>query len=281
MSTKHASKRRANRQNGRSRTKTTKSDLWADQNMSRKPGNRWVGIPAQTDKILHFSNMGKLSGAAVNVSSPFAINSNTPGGGNAPAEFSNWATMYDFYRPVACTMRLSFANAETFPVSVGYCFTTENPGTSTSYDQLMAERLNGTSQFLLNHTFPRRHIKYANIVGSNAVETADSYRAVINTSPADTVWLTLGAFSPTGANLTNGVCYQLDLYISTRFYNADLTLQQSPPSTKFYLDALVAHRESLRALRKLKSETQDPEKLAIIEKQVLLHYLPPPPLLKL
>lgn len=168
MSAKHARTRRANRKTNTSRAKKTKSDLWADQNMSRKPGNRWVGIPAQTDKILHFSNMGTIRGAAVNISTPFAINSNTPGGGNAPAEFNNWATMYDFYRPVACTMRLSFANAETFPVSVGYCFTTENPGTSTSFDQLMAERICGTSQFLLNHTFPRRHVKYTNIVGSNA-----------------------------------------------------------------------------------------------------------------
>ncbi len=280
MSTKHVTKKGGRRTKNKKGARKPKSDLWRDQNMSRRPGNRWVGIPAQTDKILHFSNMGTIRGAAVNISTPFAINSNTPGGGNAPAEFNNWATMYDFYRPIACTMHLAFANAETFPVSVGYCFTTENPGTATSFDQLMAERINGTSQFLLNHTFPRRHVKYTDIVGSNAVETADSYRAVINTSPADTVWLTLGAFSPTGANLANGVTYQLDLYISIRFYNADLTLQMSPPATKAYLDALVARRESLRQLHKLQRETQDKEKLAIVEKQVLAHYLPPPPLLK-
>ncbi len=281
MSTQHASKKRSNRKINTRRTQKPKSDLWRPQNMSRKPGNRWVGIPAQTDKILHYSNMGKISGAAVNVSTNFAINSNAPNGGNAPAEFSNWATMYDFYRPVACTMHLSMANAETFPVSVGYAFTTENPGTSTSYDELMAERICGRSQFLLNHTFKPVHIKYSNIVGSDAVETADSYRAIINSSPADTVWLTLGVFSPTSANLTNGATYQLDLYISIRFYNADLTLQQSPPATKAYLDALVARRESLRALHKLERETQDAEKLAIIQKQIVAHFAPPPPLLKL
>ncbi len=271
----------------RNRTKARKGkprrsggDLWPDQNMTRAPGNRWVGIPAQTDKILHFSNMGTINGAAVNVTTPFAINSNAPNGGNAPAEFANWATMYDFYRPIACTMHLSMANAETFPISVGYAFTTENPGTSAPFDELMAERISGRSQMILNHTFKPFHIKYSNIVGSNAVETADSYRAVINTSPADTVWLTLGAFSPTGTNLTNGATYQLDLYVYIRFYNPDLSLQGAPPSTQSVLDAIVRRREALKELKKQHKKTTDPVVRAVIEKQYLAHvHSAPAPLL--
>ncbi len=283
MSTKHTKGGRGKKNRSRpgKRRGGDKADIWRMQNETRKQSKNQVGIPKEMDRILHFANMGTVKGAAVNVSSPFALNSNNPNGGNGPAEFNNYATLYDFYRPVACRMKLTFTNAETFPIVVGYCMTTENPGTSTPYDQLAAERIGATKTILVDRATFSRSIKFADIVGSNAVETADSYRAVINTTPADTVWLTLGVFSPTSVNLTNGGAYQLDLFIKIRFYNADLSLQMTPPTlNQKWLDSIVEHRTIHRQLIKQISEATDPELRILLQKKLDVFLASPLPLLR-
>lgn len=241
------------RGNLRGRKRSNKSDLWPLQTKNNKPSDRWVAIPPESDRILPFSNFGVISGASVNNTRNFVVNSNQPtgSGGNAPAEFVQYATLYDMYRPVAVEMEVTLANNESFPVAVAYAFTAENPGVAAPYDQMAAERI-GQNALLSgkggqDRVKWRRFIRFSDIVGSNVVETDDTYRALINAVPADTVWFSIGTFSPSGSNLTLGVAFQIRFKMHIRFYNADLTLQEAPPSlAQKVLDDIQAARDARR-----------------------------------
>jgi hypothetical protein len=237
-----------------------------------------VAIPPESDRILPYVNMGVINGAAVNVSRPFAVNSNSPAGsgGNTPAEFVQYAAMYDMYRPIACEMQLILTNNESFAVSVAYAFTDENPGSSASYDELAAERIVGNALLAGNGgqnrvTF-KRFVKYSDLAGSDSVETDDTYRAIINAVPADTFWLTIGAFSPSLANLTLGIAFQLRLRMHIRFYNADLTSQQAPPSVQQrMLDEIVSRREQRRRALEEYAAAKSEEAKSSAMKKFLFH----------
>lgn len=142
--------------------------------------------------------------------------------------FSEWAQFYGFYRVYSYSYRIQMSNMEAFPVSVFILNSNNDPGTSTSttksVNPLSQEKMlsakGGSKELTL---FTGRHT-VASVLGAQAVQQADSYRALISASPSDITWLGIGSQSATGTAYTTGVVWNLTLTMDVEFYD---TLLQS------------------------------------------------------
>ncbi len=184
-------------------------------------------VPPEMDIKLRQIILTSNSGAGTTSVSRFNPNSAyqpIPGGATASVPgFSEMATFYGFYRVIAYEYKATFANLESFPVSV-YCINSNNDPSTTGSVTLSANAL--SQNFLLapkgggkdTHTFTK-FVRIADLLGSDAIESADSYRALINAAPADITWLGLGSQSGTGANITLGTTVMVTLTMYVRFYD--------------------------------------------------------------
>lgn len=136
--------------------------------------------------------------------------------------YSEFTAFYGFYRVVKYHYKCTFSNMEAFPVSI-YCINSNNdPGTTAalivSNNALSQNWLLSSKGGLDTKTFSKT-LTIAQVLGSDAVETADSYRALITGAPSDIAWLGFGAQSGTGTNITIGVTCMLELTMYVRFYD--------------------------------------------------------------
>jgi len=148
---------------------------------------------------------------------PVLGSTSTPG-------FSEWATLYGFYRVVAFSYKVDFVNTETTRSCAVYTVATNaDPGTSLSYiaganpmsKMTVLAPLSGQNRASLSGSH-----KVADILGSDAPETADSYRATVAASPADLVWLGCGAQTLSGNSFTTGnVEVLISITMFVRFYD--------------------------------------------------------------
>jgi len=184
-------------------------------------------VPTEMDLKLAQVFLGTISGAAASVVVRYNPNSAyQPQTGGATATvpgFSEMSALYGFYRVVRYQYTVTMINNEAFPVTAYVINSNNDPGTSAgvltaanalSQSVLLASKGSGSD----THTF-RKTLNLSEILGTSAVETADSYRALINASPLDVTWLGLGAQSGTASNITNGVTLLLKLTMYVRFYD--------------------------------------------------------------
>jgi hypothetical protein len=116
---------------------------------------------------------------------------------------------------------------EAFPVEWIIMFTNLDPGTSFGtykllkgnplvYNRVLGAKGSGQDRQNFSKT-----IILSEILGSNNVETADSFRAVISADPADFLWYGHAAIAMGGNTLTatNGVIYQRRVTRTIRWYS--------------------------------------------------------------
>jgi hypothetical protein len=175
-------------------------------------------VPPEADVQLQTIDIGTLSGAfSVRTAryNPNALTNTVPG-------FSEWGSFYGFYRVIAYDYEVTVTNNEAFPI-VAYILNTNNdPGLSatafTSCNSLSDTYTIAAKGGMDRHVFTGRKM-ISDVVGTDAVEYADSYRALISGAPADITWLAVGAQSGSGANITLGLNYTTKLTYYVRFYD--------------------------------------------------------------
>ncbi len=209
-----------------------------------------TGMPSEMDVKLRYTAMSNQGVGVQQAFDRYNPNSYIPqyGGTQSAAEFVTWATLYDFYRVIRFKVEVDIVNLDTTPVTVVFlCHNEDFSGSSLGDldgNPYSALKVLGSVNGSAAKATWRKTMNVATLVGSRAPETADSYRAVINASPADIVWGGFGIFA--AANMTNGTAATVRITQWTRFYNADLTSQTTAPSltSKQQLDIIQAQRDS-------------------------------------
>jgi len=159
---------------------------------------------------------------------PVLGSTSTPG-------FAEWAALYTYYRVVSYSIDAEVANLEAFPITVYSINSNVDPHTIGSgyidyqtqpYSKVAivgAVSGKGTVRF-------KHNVSVSKLLGSNAVDTADSLRSLTNAVPADLVYYAIGLFSVTGANMANGVMYQVNIKMNVKFYGRQNLLTSFLPT---------------------------------------------------
>lgn len=195
--------------------------------------------------------VGTISGASTNVYKKFNPNSiyapevsGTPG--QTPG-YADWAAFYGFYRVIEYSYKISIMNKEAFDISVWVNNSNNDPGASAnstiaSNDKTQLKTVSAKGG--LDKVTFTGHYTIAQIIGSDAVYTADTYRSLIGSSPADVTWLTVGIQS-FGGNLTNGADMEISLSQKTIMYDY---LTQAPSPLE--LETIKAHQKVCHTLQR-------------------------------
>jgi hypothetical protein len=139
--------------------------------------------------------------------------------------FSEQAQTYGFYRVMGYKYKATFVNNEAFGVAVGAINSNNDPGTSAGI--IVAANDLSQKKYLsakggMDKAVTTARYTIARVLGSDAVEEADSYRGLITGNPSDITWLGIFAQSMTGSNLTLGVTVCLELTMYIKFYDRNL-----------------------------------------------------------
>ncbi len=220
----------------RQRTGKGRGQLAPIAHKVQRANYKYHGVSPEHDQNLLMTNVFTFGNATSTQTFRTAVNSYVPiSGENCPGEYVNWARMYDFYRVSRFRLSMTISNNEAFPVAAVLFTSNEDPGSTFALNDasdmpfarkvLLAAKGSGkdTRKMTISQSV-------GTLVGSIAPESADSYRAIINTSPADVVWGCLTLETATGAAMVTGVSIMYELEQTFRFYNADLVTQDTPPS---------------------------------------------------
>lgn len=144
------------------------------------------------------------------------------GSTSAPG-YNEWAAFFDFQHTIGYKIELNVFNAEAFALGVYTLESTEDPGTaSTLSDVAGANPLSYVHQLGPATGLARKKIvitrKISQVTGTILSETADSYRSVVNSTPADKTWIGIGV-QTYGTNVltTAGLDYELKMSMRIRF----------------------------------------------------------------
>lgn len=136
--------------------------------------------------------------------------------------FADYAQLYGFYRVLGYSYKVDIANMCTFPVAAYILNSNNDPSTSASLinvaNPLSQKCMLSPTGGLDRHTFTKK-VWISDVVGTNAVATADNYRALVTGSPADVTWLGIAIQASTGANVTPGAYVALSLFFYAEFYD--------------------------------------------------------------
>lgn len=231
------------------------------QPMKTRTSAARVGPLATADELdvrLRFTASSRLynasGGAAAKEWTPNAAYDVDPSlGSTETAGFDEYALLYSYYRVIGYRYKVEIVSRETDALAV-YLFNTNTAITGTAYDVLTGNPYCKYGQ-LGYYTGSGAKIKFsgyvscAHLLGSAAVETADSLRAVTTGVPTDLLYLTLAVQSNgTLANITNGISYIITLTMDVRFYGRrfDLTISA--------MEAVVSEIKRARLLNNLKKQ---------------------------
>jgi len=202
-------------------------------------------MPDEMDVVLGYPLGGQLAAAATTIAKVWTPNAawdvDPVLGSTSTPGFAEWATLYTYYRVFKYKIELEMCNLDTTPTSVYFVHTNENPGTvGTSYLDYAAQAYcshnmvgNSTGFNKLRY---RKTINCAKLLGSAALETADSLRSLTNAVPSDLLFFGIGLRSPASTNLTNGCVYSGYIFMTIRFYGRQNILT-SLNSVTFEFDA--------------------------------------------
>jgi len=184
-------------------------------------------VGPEEDKKFAMTFLFTLNGATTTIVRRY--NPNVPyqpevsGATNTVPGYSEYAALFGFYRVIKYRYKATMSNLEAFPVAV-YALNSNNDPTTTAalvvsnnalcQNGFLAAKGGGKDTLIFT-----KEVEVAHLLGSGAVEDADSYRSLINAAPADITWLGFGAQSGTGANITLGVVVMLELTMYVRLYD--------------------------------------------------------------
>lgn len=183
-------------------------------------------IPPEMDVQLSYPFIKTLSAAAAAVAARLYTNAAydvdpTLGSTSTPG-FAEWAALYNFYRVVAYSYDITFVNNEAFPIIAWTLSSNTDPGlgaTSVSSSNPLGASLVLSAKTGLDKGMIARTHRVSHVIGSDAVEYEDNYRALVSGVPADLAWLGFGIQSISGANVTNGASIFGHLRMFVRFYD--------------------------------------------------------------
>jgi hypothetical protein len=182
-------------------------------------------MPSEMDVVLKYVDIGNITGGGTQVSrrwNPNSIFALDPTKSSPAVGFAAWNPFYGFYRVIEYAYTISVVNRQTTPVLATVLNGNNDPGTAFNFfvagNPMSQQKLLSPSGGLDKATF-HGTVRVADVVGTNSIEYSDSYRALNNASPADVVWLSLGACDITGASLTVGVGWTITISSYTRLYD--------------------------------------------------------------
>lgn len=217
------------------------------------PSNRqtWSrrGMPPELDVQLLYTTFITSGAGSSSAYKRFNPNCYIPefGGTQAAAEYVTYASIYDFYRVIRFRVEIDLVNQDTTTATLAFLCHNEDFNGVTLGDiagnPFAQTKVVGSVNGGASRSKWFKEMNVTTLVGSNAPETADSYRAVINANPADVVWAGFGLFG--AGTMTSGVAGTVRITQWIRFYNADLTVQTTAPSltSKQVLDLIQAQRD--------------------------------------
>lgn len=172
-----------------------------------------------------YMSMATTAGAIVRWQPNAAYDVDPLLGSTSTSGFAEWAAFYTYYRVTAYQVVYEVANAEAFDIYVFFLNTNTDPGTNiTNIAQFsthpycrrtICAAISGGRTIVKD----RQRLTVAKILGSQAVQQADSLRSLTNGVPADLIWTGVGC-EATGSNLftTAGVNVLVSIKMFVKFY---------------------------------------------------------------
>lgn len=231
-------------------------------------------IPDETDTVLKFSYIGDVQGTGqagkkFTPNSAYDVDPNV--GSTETLGFDEFAAFYSYYRVVGYSYSIRVVNCNPTS-SIAFYVLNTNTDPSLSGTNYVLYSTNPHCQRRLLSPHPgntasetvRHKIEVARILGSPAVETDDSYRALTTGVPADLVWLTIvgESIATNGSDNAINLGVLIDVNMRVRFYGreVDLTLAGMQARREQHAKARSEHlaRKQVQALlRKEKGITDD------------------------
>jgi hypothetical protein len=182
--------------------------------------------------------------------------------------FDEYASLYTYYRVIGYSYSCTVVNGTASPILAYALNTNVDPTAIGTAFYLYSTNPHCQSKLISNvspnmHTFRGRHT-IAQITGTTAVETADTYRSLTSTIPSDLTWFTIGVESIGLASVTATFDFKLIMHV--RFYSREVDLTIS--ATLLRLNRLVQakddyHDAKKRSLSRQLSVERFPEKRKI------------------
>lgn len=215
--------------------------------------------PDELDVPLKFVKRGVLtSNATPLVSATFnpncAYDVDPTVGSTETLGFDEYAALYSYYRVIGYKYKITFAANTNYPTMV-YVTNTNMavPGTNFSlYTTNPYCKSTLASLYGAKPTVFGGKIMMSHLTGSNACETADTYRALTTGVPSDKVFLDIAAEQLQGSTLEPGVGYDLQITMFIRFYSREVDLTLARMETR------IKEIRQARALRDLQKKAAVP-----------------------
>lgn len=152
-------------------------------------------------------------------------------GSTETSGFDEYALLYSYYRVIGYRYKLEAVSRETDAMAL-YLFNTNTTISGTNYDVLAGNPYCHIGQLGQYTGAGARkvfsgYMSCAKLLGSAAVETADSLRSVTTGVPTDLLYLTVAVQSDSAiGTIPNGISYILTITMDIRFYGRrfDLTI---------------------------------------------------------
>jgi len=146
-------------------------------------------------------------------------------GGNSFLGLAQWATFYNYYRPLSTEYSLEVANREAFPMALHLYFTNSDPGIVGNSGASFAMNEFGKSTMLgpLNGGQSIRKFKgmiqFQRMLGGRDIEEDDNFRGLCGSAnPTDEFWMGFNTASGV-AQTAAGVYFTLRFKTKTRIYD--------------------------------------------------------------
>lgn len=146
--------------------------------------------------------------------------------------FSEWATLYQYYRVHAVTVKISVYNQSNIPVGIVLFPSNTDPGNGLAWNQLREYSANPGGIMKVAHSLTgapsaciiRKKYTADFVLGSDTYKYDDSYASLTNGSPGNNWYVGFGAFSLEGAavNWTGKIDYTVELIVNVEFYEPKL-----------------------------------------------------------
>jgi len=164
---------------------------------------------------------------------PLLGSTSTPG-------FSEWASLYSYYRVYSYEVDVQVTNLDAQPYGLYFLNTNTDPGLSGTdyfdyasgpYCKRSMLSIAGGGSDTIHH---KMTVNCAKVLGSIAIETSDSTRAVVTSVPADLLFTGIGVRSATATNMVSGVVFNGVIRMKIRFYGRQNLLTTLSPQAKLF-----------------------------------------------
>lgn len=186
------------------------------------PNYREAIAPPRERVQFRYTALGVMAAAAGSFSKRWLMNSAyAPQVGTAGSVqgFSLWSAIYAYYRVTHFSYRVTIVNNMAEAVAAGVYLGSADPGTSatmnTCQQPLGKSYLLSTVGGQDRHTF-RGGVSLTEIYGEPNID--DNFAATVAASPADLAYFAIILQSSSGANLTAGCSYEIELKYFVEFY---------------------------------------------------------------